>query len=304
MRLHPALIIGLLVLAVPRVARAQEDFEHTIDTVRQLLESQDYEGAIERLGRLKPLVQDVDQRGIVSLYEGLVLSTLGRRTQDRAHAAFKSALLLDPQARLPVKVSRRLERTFEEVRARVLKELAERPPTPRDNAPPPDPAPPAELTPPPPAEPEGGPVGAPAELDAADRLRLPSKWPVLAAPASADLIPVAETFRNKASRPRVLVPAITGGALLATGGVFWGLARRELSQMRKENLSDGALEGAQLAMQRGKRYQHLGNQPGGSEQHSVGHRDSPLYVLQAPKAPMSPGPSAAGTSAFLQGTWS
>jgi hypothetical protein len=294
------LILEVLVCAAPGVATAEEDFERSVDTVRQLLESQEYGEALKRIDRLKPLVRDTNQRSIVALYEGLVLSNMGRRTQDRAHAAFRAALLQDPQASLPVRVAPRLERNFEEVRARVLKELAERPV--RDVQAPPVPGAPMEMSASPLVESGRGPAGALAELDTPDKMRLLAKWPVLAASSTAGFMPGAETFKQKASRPRVLVPAITGGALLASGSVFWGLARRELSQVRREDFSDGTMEDSRAAAIRGKRYQTWGAGLVGAGGVALGVA-TVLYVLQAPKAPVSLGLDATGTSAFLQGTW-
>ncbi|HYH95380.1 hypothetical protein [Hyalangium sp.] len=268
-----------------------------MDTVRQLLESQGYEEALERLGRLKVLARDAEQRLVVSLYEGLALSSMGRRNQDRAQAAFRAALLLDPQANLPVKVPPRLERTFEEVRARVLKELAGQPLSAREVTAPPAPA--AEQRVPPSAEPERGQAGAPPELAPEDRLRLMSKWPVLVAPAPPGPTPVAESFRYKASRPRVLVSAITGGALLASGGVFWGLARHEQSRLRKVDLSTGTLDEARSTAARGQRYQTLGFGLAGAGGLALGVA-TVLYLIQVPQAPVSLGSDG---SALLQGTW-
>ena len=295
------LVLGLLVCTAPGIGWAQEDFERSMDTVRQLLDSQEYGQALDRLDRLKPLVRDANQRSRVALYEGLVLSNMGRRTQDRAYAAFRAALLQDPQASLPVKVAPRLERNFEEVRARVLKELAERPAPVRHV-----PASPAsvamEVSAPSVAGSGRGLAGAPAGLDTADKMRLLAKWPALAASNTMEFAPGAETFRQKASRPRVLVPAIAGGALLVSGGVFWGLALREQSQLRREDFSDGTMEDSRAAALRGKRYQNWGIGLAGAGGAALGVA-TVLYVLQAPKAPVSLGLDANGAAVFLHGTW-
>lgn len=283
------LVLCLLVIGWPRKAWAEEDFEQGVDTVRQLLESQRYDEALSRIVELKPRAQGPEQKLELSLYEGLVLASMGRRTQDRASAAFRSALQVDPRVRLPVKVPPRLERTFEELRARVLKEQAERP------------APALEVTPAPLAtEPTQTGTSVPGELDMSDRLRLLSQWPSLAAPAPPATVPVTATFQYKASRPRVLVPALTGGALAVSGGVLWGLARREQSRLRKLDLGERTLEDAQLLAVRGDRYQNwaLGTATAGGVALGVA---TVLYVLQVPKPPVTLGTS--GSSAFLQGEW-
>ena len=283
------LVLSGLALGWPWRAWAEEDFEQGVDTVRQLLESQRYDDALARIDQLKPRAQGQEQKLELSLYEGLVLASMGRRTQDRASAAFRSALQVDPQARLPVKVPPRLERIFEELRARVLKEQAERPA-------------PVLQAPSPPLATEPGRAGTrvPGELDMADRLRLLSQWPALTAPAPVASVPVTATFQYKASRPRVLVPALTGGALAVSGGVFWGLAKREQSRLQKMDLEERTLEDAKLMAARGDRYQNwsVGMTAAGGVALGVA---TVLYVLQVPKPPVTLGTS--GSSAFLQGTW-
>lgn len=290
------LAVSLLAIGWPLMAWAQEDFEQGVDTARQLLESQRYEEALVQIERLKPRAPDKEQRADLDIYEGLVLSNMGRRTQDRASVAFRSALQLNPQARLPVKVPPRLERTFEELRARVLKEQAGRPG--------PMPEVPAEVPSSPlAAEPMRAGAGVSGDLDMTDRLRLLSQWSALTAPAPpapSVSVPVTETFRYKASRPRVLVPAITGGALVVSGGVFWGLAKREQSRLQNEDLRERTLEDARLMAARGERYQNwaVGATVAGGVALGVA---TVLYVLQVPKPPVTLGTN--GSSAFLQGAW-
>jgi hypothetical protein len=126
--------------------------------------------------------------------------------------------------------------------------------------------------------------------------------PVLAASSTTGLTLESESFRRKASRPRVLVPAIAGGVLIAWGGFFWGLAWHEKSQLEKEDLTGRTLEEARAAALRGKRYQKWGAGLAGAGGVALGVA-TVLYVLQVPKAPVSVGLGATGTSAFLQGSW-
>lgn len=293
------LLMGLLAWACPVWAQPPPaDFERSVDTVRQLLESHGYEEALERLGRLKPLARDANQKSIVALYEGLVLSNMGQRAQDRAQSALRSAIQLDPQASLPVKVPPRQERLFEEVRARVLRELAERPALTREGTAAPVPA---TLEEGPTAVPEftRRQVGVPAGMETGDRLV--KMFPVLA-PTTTGLAPVTLSFKQRVSRPRVLVPALTGGALLASGTVFWGLARHEQSQLQKVDLSQQTLDDARRMAVRGKRYQNWGLSLAAVGGVSLGVATF-LYVSQAPKVSVSLGVSPNGASAFLGGTW-
>jgi hypothetical protein len=299
------LLSGLLASVSPNSARAQqqEDFVRSVDAVRQLLESQEYEEALERLGRLKPLARDANQRLVVSLYEGLVLSNMGRRTQDRAQAAFRSALLQDPQASLPVKVTPRQQRTFEEVRAHVMRELAVRPLWGREGTALLVPAVPAEETFPPVAEPQHVQAGAPGEMDAADRLRWRSKLDGIDPSPATELVPVADGFGRKVIQPRVLVPAFTGGALLFAGGVFWGLARRDQLQLQDNDPSNGTTrDEARLIALRGMKYQTWGFSLAGAGGVALGVA-TVFYMLQVPNAPVSLGVGTNGTSALLKGTW-
>lgn len=294
------LLMGLVAWVGPVSAQPPPaDFERSVDTVRQLWESHGYEEALERLGRLKPLARDANQKSIVALYEGLVLSNMGQRAQDRAQLALRTALLQAPQASLPVKVTPRQERLFEEVRARVLKELAERPPLAREGMAATAPATPEEGTAAPVPELTRAQVGAPAELGTGDRLV--KMFPVLGATTTA-FAPVEVSFKYRVSRPRVLVPALTGGALLASGGVFWGLVRHEQSILRKVDLSKGALDDARRIAVQGTRYQNWGLGLAGAGGVALGVA-TVFYVLQAPKAPVSVGMGTTGTTAFLGGTW-
>jgi hypothetical protein len=292
--------MAVLVGAAPGEAGAQEDFERSIDTVRQLLESRQYEKALEQLSRLKPQARDEKQRSRVAVYEGLVLSNMGRQAQERAQAAFKAALELDPQASLPVKMPPRQERAFEDVRTRVLKEQAERPVSSRDDSMPPAAEGVPEASAPPEVAVERVQGAEPAASESVDRLR--RIYPMLLPSAPPAPVPWTEIFRQKAVRPRVLVPAIGGGALLLSGGISWGLARRELSKVRGEDLSDGTMDDSKRAAVRGKRYQDWGFGLAGTGVVTLGVA-TVLYVLQVPKAPVSPNLDATGTSALLQGTW-
>jgi hypothetical protein len=60
----------------------------------------------------------------IALFEGLILSDMGMH--EEAVAAFKSALLLEPEASLPAPASPQLTREFEGIRKEVREELAAR----------------------------------------------------------------------------------------------------------------------------------------------------------------------------------
>src|SRR5687767_11396097 len=112
------LAVGL----VPRPASAQDEFDRYLTAAVQLYESLDYDQALEQLQRAKPLARGIKQDVTVALYEGILLADMGRQEQSRT--AFRTALLLDPEAKLPIKVSPKVARSFEEVRTSVRKSLA------------------------------------------------------------------------------------------------------------------------------------------------------------------------------------
>src|SRR5262245_66483887 len=97
-------------------AAAPREFESYLLAATRLYNSLDYERALEYLGRAKKKVESMGDDVQVSLYEGIVLAELGRT--DDSTAAFRAALLLKPDARLPPKVSPKLEPAFQRDRQR------------------------------------------------------------------------------------------------------------------------------------------------------------------------------------------
>jgi tetratricopeptide (TPR) repeat protein len=97
------------------------NFQSSFSTAVRLYENLEYEQALEHLSRAKALAQDTEQEVAVALYQGIVHAELGERV--RSLAAFRTGLYLNPDAKLPVKVSPKVERDFEEVRQSVLNDL-------------------------------------------------------------------------------------------------------------------------------------------------------------------------------------
>ncbi len=121
----PLLSVGVF---HPRVARAESparqanELQTYLQAALRLYESLDYEQALEKLARAKGYVRDLEDDALLSFHEGIILSELNRWEQ--AKAAFRAGLLLKPEARLPLKVSPKVEKEFEVVRAEVQRELA------------------------------------------------------------------------------------------------------------------------------------------------------------------------------------
>ncbi|MFE8603178.1 hypothetical protein [Archangium violaceum] len=100
---------------------AQEDFQSVFSAAVRFYESFEYERALAQLTRAKALAKGVEQEVPVALYQGVVRAELGQR--EESLAAFRTGLYLKPDATLPVKVSPKVERDFEEVRQAVQADL-------------------------------------------------------------------------------------------------------------------------------------------------------------------------------------
>ncbi|NPC49006.1 hypothetical protein D7X99_10990 [Corallococcus sp. AB032C] len=106
------------------------DFQARMSSASRAYEDLDYEHSLEQLDAAKAVARDGGERGRVAILRGIVLADLGRRQESLA--AFKEGLSLLPDASLPVKVSPKVSRDFEEVRRNVQRELARNPRPPPD----------------------------------------------------------------------------------------------------------------------------------------------------------------------------
>jgi hypothetical protein len=188
-------LLPLLVALAPDWAMAADEFAGRIRAARHLIECQRYPRALEELARAKPLAGEVPLRGMVlALHAGVAFAQQGDTEQ--ALTAFRAALSEDLQARLPLAVSPRLAREFEELRLRVSRE----------------PGPPASDAP-----------------RVRARETLLSTW-VKDFPRSPPPPPPVD-LSVRVLRPRVAVPATASVGLAASGVVFWTLARREQTRL-------------------------------------------------------------------------
>lgn len=201
------LVICLLaVSAVPRTARAQDDFQRYLTAAVRLYQGLEYERALDQLQRAKQLARGVEQDVAVALHEGIILADMGKR--EESQAAFKTGLLLSPEAKLPFKVSPKVTRDFEAVKRRVHQELARVPPPPKSTGTdrPEQPAPP-NLEAPPPASP------------------------------SLDVAAVKEPRRSRLP----VAPLVLSGVSVAAAGVgaFFGLQSRSNAAKAREAYAGG-----------------------------------------------------------------
>lgn len=193
------------------------DYRSTFASAVRLYKDFEYERALQQLTRAKALAQGVEQEVEVALYQGIVLAELDEREQSLA--AFRTALYLKPDAKLPVKVSPKLERDFEDVRQSVLRDLggsqevaaapgeAEQTPRPTEDRP---------VQPPAPAKEPG--------LTA--RVEPPPQPPAYVPPAHS----------GQAPRSNVLPLALLGaGAVAGSAGGFFGL--QSMSNLRSAEVA-------------------------------------------------------------------
>jgi tetratricopeptide (TPR) repeat protein len=274
-RLLPAtLLAGLLAVgAMSSPAHAQGGgFQRHLTAAIRLYESLEYERALKQIELARDLPHSSQQEIELSLYEGIILADLGR--QDSATAAFKSALLVEPDTKLPVKVAPKVQKLFESVRAQVKRELAALPPRR-------EPEPPKVVTPPPPQPPAPGPATTPA----ADPLAVSS-----------------EPSRPGLLRRHALIPAIAGGTLVVAGGVSWAISRGEASRLRNDDPEIQSVEDVNASVSKGRTWQTLGVTLLGVGTAGLATAAS-IYLLGAPEEPVAVGLGTDGTSAFVYGRW-
>ncbi|MFP2904646.1 hypothetical protein ACLESD_06225 [Pyxidicoccus sp. 3LFB2] len=110
-------------MAVPlHAARAEGEVDRYISEAVRLYEDLEYELALERLERARQAPHGEDEAVSLALYRGILSAELGR--WEAAREGFQAALLLRPDARLPLRVSPKVEREFEAQRAWAQAELA------------------------------------------------------------------------------------------------------------------------------------------------------------------------------------
>ncbi|QRN96915.1 hypothetical protein JRI60_49465 [Archangium violaceum] len=211
--------------------RSEKDFNRYIVAAVRLYESLEYERALAQLGRARRLVDTVKQDVLVSLYEGAIQADLGRMNE--ALASFKTALLLDPDAKLPLRVSPKVESEFEALRERVRKELSRMEGHVGEDAPQESPEPISPSLEPrvstaPPATPTDRPEQEPAKSAA-----------LVPEPPSPALTPAVE---NRKVRVPTVSLALAGAGVVAGGvGTYFGLSSQsQLTAARQSFYADEA----------------------------------------------------------------
>lgn len=115
---------ALLVLLQPFSALAAQSPEvrKYLNSAATLYEKLEYEKALKQVARARAKASGAEDEVAVAMYQGIILADMGR--EEKAVAAFESGLSLDPDAKLPLEVSPKVEAIFEKARTRVRKLLA------------------------------------------------------------------------------------------------------------------------------------------------------------------------------------
>jgi hypothetical protein len=249
---------------------AQGGVRDYVRAARGLYEDLEFERALEQLSRARPFSTGPADDALLSLYEGIILADLNK--MGASTAAFKAALYLQPDAKLPVSVSPKVAQRFETLRAQVKRDQVKR------GAQYPD----AVARPVPPA------VSAPASQ----------------ATQASLAMPVTEVSGSSGMRGRAWLPATVGGVLLVGGGVSYALARSEHSRLRDNDASLATLQDAERSASRGRTFQAVGLGLVGAGLVGLG-LSAGMYLLERPSEPAKVGfgVSTDGTSAFVFGRW-
>lgn len=268
-----ALVLGLVVL-LPLSSHAQKDTKDTsaldlLNHARKLYEELDYERALKVLSRARQLKRDQEADITLWMYQGMILFDAGKH--DESAKAFRQALAQRCGVTLPLtRVSPKMMQFFESLRE---------------------------------------------ECTARTAAPFPITQQVIEAPRVGSTKPTEEGVavrwveRQDPGRsrfaPPVLISATAGGALLAAGGVFFGLSKSESARLRADDPRLATREDVRLSAARGETYQTLGLGLVGAGLVGLGVAAG-LHVLRGPEAPdasMSLTVSTDGTSAFVQGKW-
>jgi hypothetical protein len=276
-----------LVAPTPALAQGESGLKAALRTITQLYEELEYERALAQISSARIHARTTDEDVLLSLYQGVILADMNR--WEESSAAFKTALFLRPEAKLPVKVSPKVSQHFEKVRQQVKQELAASAPPPAVTSRPPATQPDPRATAPQPPKSQAGPKPVPE-----------SAAPIATAPPEGEL--TGRGSGRSFTRPQILIPAITGGVLLVAGSTSWALSRGELSRLNNDDPSLRTREDVRRAASRGSTFQSLGAGLLGAGVVGLGFAAG-LYMGAPPSNERAVQVGTDGTSAFVQGRW-
>jgi hypothetical protein len=116
-----AVVVVLLLLPLSVHAQSDSKLRGYLLSVKRLYAALEYEKALEQITRAKRFAGSMEEDVTLSLYEGIILADMNR--EEDSTAAFKAALFLDPDAKLPLDVSPKVAQHFEAVRQEVRSEI-------------------------------------------------------------------------------------------------------------------------------------------------------------------------------------
>lgn len=288
-RIFPARMLWMLLLALavlrpaPALAQGSSEVQAYLLSVKRLYEDFENESALKQIASAKKLPRTKSEDVTLSLYEGVIQADLSH--WEESAAAFKEALSQHPEAQLPVKVSPKVQLHFEKVRQQVKAELAAR----------------TKPPPPPPPQPAKGSKPEVAVSQAEPAPKKPEPAPSKPSSTTVTLEPTTVTRRSFTS-PQFLIPAITGGVLLAAGGTTWVMSRQELSRLNNDDPQITTRDQAHQAASRGRTLQSVGIGLLGAGAVGLGIATG-WYALGSSSNEMALAVGTDGSSAFVQGRW-
>lgn len=233
------MLVSCLVIigGLPLTSHAQDDFSRYFNAAVQLYKDGENEQALKQLEQAKQRARNLDQDIAIALYEGLSYADLSQWKQ--ARDAFERALLLDLKAKLPTKVSPKVERDFEEVRARVRERRAESPGTSRsDSQSVTSSSPPPALDS---AQPKVPTSVVPPSMAKTDRPERQPMKPILS-PSPAATSPPGVSILNEGEHKRIpIAPVVLAGVGMTAAGVgaVFGLQSRSgVADARRAQFQD------------------------------------------------------------------
>ncbi|RKH14667.1 tetratricopeptide repeat protein [Corallococcus praedator] len=205
-------------------AASRDYFTAAMAETARLHDDLEYEQALAAVTRAKRLARSDAERAAAALYEGIVLADMGQR--DAAMASFRAGLRLTPDAKLPVKVSPKVEGDFEAVRAEVQRER------------------PVMAAPVPAPEVPPRPTDAPAQRTVEAPPPLPSR-PVASAPVTSPGVDLrVDAQRTQVRRVPALSWVLLGTGVAAGGaGTLFGLQSRGNVNSAREVALDSSVDG-------------------------------------------------------------
>ncbi|HYI00495.1 hypothetical protein [Hyalangium sp.] len=267
-----SLALGLLLPSGTHAA-TDGDAQTYLRSAKQLLESLDYEEALEQLRLARQVFRTREQEVTLLLYEGILLAELTRWAESTA--AFRNALALNSEVQFPVQVSPKVKERFESLREQAKREQAAiLPPASEHDAPLKKPEPPI--------------------ASAIETSSLPPQSPLSVAAASSS--------PRERSQSYSLVPAIAGGGLVVAGGVSWALSRGELNRLRTASPSLMREKDVRRSVSRGRTLQTLGITLLGAGAAGL-LTAAGFYVLGGPAEPMTLGVGTTGSAAIIHWRW-